>query len=173
MYRPGKQGQKPDYLTRRSQDLPKGIEDARERQQFQTLLQDHQIHDDVKKALSAMWHLNTVEDEDRVSENDTSEALEEETVIDDGAPGSETQAVDDALATDGPPEAGMPPERSFEDLLSDAYENDRTVQDIIVAKERGVRKLPPHILTRGIKLSMGDLEVRDKSPMVLQPSIRP
>jgi hypothetical protein len=161
MYRPGKQGQKPDYLTRRSQDLPKGIEDARERQQFQTLLQDHQIHDDIKKALSAMWHLNTVEDEDLASESDASEAFGEETVVDDDAPGSETQSGDDVLATDGPPEAGTPPERSLEDLLSDAYENDKTVQDIIAAKERGVRKLPPHILARGIKLSMGDLEVRD------------
>lgn len=27
MYRPGKQGEKPDVLTRRSQDFPKGIED--------------------------------------------------------------------------------------------------------------------------------------------------
>lgn len=27
MYRPGKLGQKPDYLTRRSQDLPQGVED--------------------------------------------------------------------------------------------------------------------------------------------------
>ena len=29
-YRPGKQGEKPDVLTRRSQDLPKDIEDLRQ-----------------------------------------------------------------------------------------------------------------------------------------------
>jgi len=155
MYRPGKQGQKPDYLTRRSQDLPKGIEDARERQQFQTLLQDHQIHDDIKKALSAMWHLNTVEDEDLTSESDASEAFGEETVVDDGAPDQRLSLGTMYSQQMGHLEAGTPPERSLEDLLSDAYESDKTVQDIIAAKERGVRKLPPHILTRGIKLSMG------------------
>ena len=35
-YRPGKQGEKPDTLTRRSQDLPKGLEDSRQQHQFQT-----------------------------------------------------------------------------------------------------------------------------------------
>ena len=47
MYRPEKQGEKPDTLTRRSQDLPKGFEDIREQHQFQTLLQEHQLDDDV------------------------------------------------------------------------------------------------------------------------------
>ena len=37
-YRPGKQGEKPDVLTRRSQDFPKSIEDLRQQYQFQTLL---------------------------------------------------------------------------------------------------------------------------------------
>jgi hypothetical protein len=79
----------------------------------------------------------TVEVEDRAFESDISEALGEEPVLDDGAPGSETRSVDDGLATYGPPEAGTLAERSLEYLLSDTYENDKTVQDIIAAKERG------------------------------------
>ena len=51
MYRPGKQGEKPDVLTRRSQDIPKGVEDSRQQHQFQTLIQSHQLDDDIKKAL--------------------------------------------------------------------------------------------------------------------------
>ena len=40
-YKPEKQGEKPDILTRQSQDLSKDIEDLRQQHQFQTLLQDH------------------------------------------------------------------------------------------------------------------------------------
>lgn len=40
-YRPGKQGGKPDTLTRRSQDLPKDDSDERIRYQDQTLLKPH------------------------------------------------------------------------------------------------------------------------------------
>ena len=58
-YRPGKQGEKPDTLTRRSQDLPKGLEDSRQQHQFQTLLQEHQLDDDVRKALSVVFCTNT------------------------------------------------------------------------------------------------------------------
>jgi hypothetical protein len=49
--------------------------------------------------------------------------------VDDGAPGSETQARGDGPTTD------EPPGRSLEDLPSDAYENDKTVQDIRAAKD--------------------------------------
>ena len=63
-YRPRKQGEKPDILTRQSQDLPKGIEDLRQQYQFQTLLQDHQLDKDVKKALAVMFCVNTAIDED-------------------------------------------------------------------------------------------------------------
>lgn len=40
-YRPGKQGTKPDSLTRRTGDVPAGVEDDRIQQQQQQLLQDH------------------------------------------------------------------------------------------------------------------------------------
>ena len=37
-YRPGKEGKKPDTLTRLAQDRPKGFDNARQQHQFQTLL---------------------------------------------------------------------------------------------------------------------------------------
>ena len=43
-YRPGKQGEKPDVLTRRSQNLPQGVEDSCQQQQFQLLLMPSQIN---------------------------------------------------------------------------------------------------------------------------------
>jgi RNase H-like domain found in reverse transcriptase len=55
MYRPGKQGQKPDYLTRRSQDLLQGVEDGRTQEQFQTLLQGDQLDEDIKRALHVLF----------------------------------------------------------------------------------------------------------------------
>ena len=43
MYRPGKQGKKPDVLTQQSQDIPKEVEDARQQYQFQMLFQGNQL----------------------------------------------------------------------------------------------------------------------------------
>ena len=40
IYRPGKQKEKPDMLTQKSQDIPREVEDLRQQHQFQTLLQD-------------------------------------------------------------------------------------------------------------------------------------
>ena len=58
-YRSGKQGEKPDVLTRQSQDLPKSIEDWQQQYQFQMLLQNHQLDEDVKKALAVTFCINT------------------------------------------------------------------------------------------------------------------
>src|SRR4029077_9626037 len=51
-YRPGKQGTKPDALTRRSQDLPKGVDDARNQYQVQTVLKEYNIGHGVRHAVS-------------------------------------------------------------------------------------------------------------------------
>ena len=70
MYRPGKQGEKPDTLTRRSQDLPKGFEDIRKQHQFQTLLQEHQLDDDIRKALAVVFCSNIADADDDDDDND-------------------------------------------------------------------------------------------------------
>ena len=74
MYRSGKQGEKPDVLTHRSQNLLKGIDDSRQQHQFQTLLQSHQLNKDVKKALVVAFCINTA--------NESSEAIND--AVDEG-----------------------------------------------------------------------------------------
>lgn len=50
-YRPGKQGTKPDSLTRRSGDLPHSTEDPRVKYQNQVMLKPHNIDPDIKRTL--------------------------------------------------------------------------------------------------------------------------
>ena len=165
MYRPGKQGQKPDYLTRRSQDLPKGFEDDREKQQFQTLLQSHQVDEDIRKALAVIWFqtdANDGEDSSSETNSDIGQTTEDEDPVQNSQ--SATPGPADITSVSGArrqPDVAEQPERTLEELIAEAYEQDQVVQDIMVAKERGERKLPRHILARGIKLSMGNLTVQD------------
>ena len=58
-YRPGKEGEKPDVLTKRSQDLPQGVDDSRQQQQFQKLFTENQVDSEVKKALEIAFSANT------------------------------------------------------------------------------------------------------------------
>lgn len=51
VYRPGKQGVKPDALTRRSEDLPKGG-DERLQHQSQTILKKENLAPEIRKALT-------------------------------------------------------------------------------------------------------------------------
>jgi hypothetical protein len=57
------------------------------------------------------------------------------------------------------------PEENLRDLdtaFAAAYEKDQVVQDIMTAKRKGLRRLPRHLLAKGIRLSMGELEIRDE-----------
>lgn len=55
-YRPGKQGGKPDALTRRSGDLPQGGDDERIQYQNQTLLKPHYLSPEVAEDLANNLH---------------------------------------------------------------------------------------------------------------------
>lgn len=57
-YRPGKQGTKPDALTRRSDDLPTGVEDERQQHQWQVLLKPHQVDPALRVAMLHGTHDN-------------------------------------------------------------------------------------------------------------------
>jgi hypothetical protein len=47
MYRPGKQGEKPDILTRRRQDIPKGFDDDHERERLQVLINSNHLEKNI------------------------------------------------------------------------------------------------------------------------------
>jgi hypothetical protein len=95
-YRPGKQGQKPDSLTRRSRDLPKEG-DERMQFQFQTVLKQKNLDPEIHESLDVLnlcpIHVNDNEDDrplqqlwDTSYENDT---LEKETLLLINAPGTQ------------------------------------------------------------------------------------
>src|SRR4051794_27154029 len=54
MYRPGKDGGKPDALLWRAQDMPDGEEDNRKSNQDEILLKTHQLDDELKKVLASI-----------------------------------------------------------------------------------------------------------------------
>ena len=55
MYKPGKQKEKLNMLTKISQDIFKKIKNLRQQYQFQILLQNNQLDKDVKKILAVMF----------------------------------------------------------------------------------------------------------------------
>ena len=69
MYRPGKQGEKPDVLMQKSQDTPKKMEDSRQQHHFQHLLQDSQLDENVKKALAIMFCAGNARKEVNIDKN--------------------------------------------------------------------------------------------------------
>ena len=153
MYRPGKQGEKPDTLTRRSQDLPKGFEDIREQHQFQPLLQEHQLDDDIRKALKVVFYANTAGDDDHDNDQDDRSEITEEDATESEEPNAEHIS--------GTDETENPITKTLEELIEEAYERDETVQDIIAAKKKELRKLSLNLIKRGIKLAMGDLKIEN------------
>ncbi|THC87525.1 hypothetical protein EYZ11_013030 [Aspergillus tanneri] len=149
MYWPGKQGQKPDTLTRRSQDLPKGFDDERERERFQTVLRENQLDEDLRKALCATFCANTVGISD--PEPSTPDPPQETPGPRDDEPYEDNSSTEESEDTSA----------SLETLINQAYEDDRMVQEVIIAKNRGQRKLPRIAFNHGFRVSMGELSVRD------------
>lgn len=84
-YRPGKQGQKPDSLTRRSGDLPKEG-DKRLEYQFQTVLKKRNLDPRISNNAIYLCPMHTTEDEDERTTLDLwqagydSDSFEEETL---------------------------------------------------------------------------------------------
>ena len=173
-YRPGKEGGKPDTLTRLAQDKPKGVDNSRSQQQFQTLLKADQLDDNLRKALAVIFCANTkpnnaAEDVDEVDEVDVnSEVDEDENIVDVRdytglnlrQHTSEDQNLE--LSSSSTKMAGsrikdLLVRNSWEDLLDKACQNDKVLNSIIAAKRASLWKLPAKITKQGIKLAMGDL----------------
>ena len=153
-YRPSKDGQKPDILTRRTQDMPADFRDDRAKHQLQRLLQDHQLDEDIRKALCITWCSNNIlNDLESPTQNVLDTSSNDNTTMDE-----ETSDVSE----DAPDMEMEPPQVTLEALLEEAYEQDEVVQDILVAKEQGLRKLPQHIIAKGFRLSMADLTIRNR-----------
>ena len=63
-YRPRKESEKLDTLTRLSQNKPKGVDDSCQQHQFQTLLKAEHLDDDLWRAFATILCANTTADAD-------------------------------------------------------------------------------------------------------------
>lgn len=146
-YRPGKQGTKPDALTRRSQDLPKGVDDARNQYQVQTVLKEHNLGHGVRHAVSLARMLLTNE----VSISHLTTMLY--------AMDEEEQPEDIAASPFDPSE-----------LISDLREiaiNDDAYQRIAEAIRKSESRLPRDLITKqGFRIQLGSCELRDNLVLV-------
>ena len=178
-YRPGKKGKKPDMLTRLSQDKPKGIDNSRQQHQFQTLLKANQLDDDIKKALAVVFcankankanEMDEVDEVDEVDKVDEVDEIENEDIVDvrDYINQNLHQHLElEQISEQGSSSTKMAGSRSriknsLKDHLDKAYQNDKVLNSIIDAKRQGLRKLPADLTKQGIKLSMGDLTLRNR-----------
>ena len=173
-YRPGKEGEKPDTLTRLSQDRPKRFDDSRQQHQFQTLLKADQLDDNVKKALAVVFcankanKTNEASEVNKVDEVDKIDEVENEAIVDVRDYINQNlhqhSELDQILeqSSSSTEMAGSRIKNSLEDLLDKAYQADEVLNSIIAAKRAGLWKLPANLTTeQGIKLAMGDLTLED------------
>ncbi|KAI9038564.1 uncharacterized protein KD926_010609 [Aspergillus affinis] len=153
MYRPGKQGEKPDILTRHSQDLPQGTDDAREKERFQTLLLPQNI------VSSSTEYTDDIEPAPIEPENPVLPGLSDPPDV---QPDSQ---LDEPLSVSQPStaatEATETDEMPLETLIEEAYKNDEIAQAIIKVKDEGRRRLPRIVLDYRIRLSLADITIRD------------
>lgn len=158
MYRPGKQGGKPDALTRRSQDLPAGIEDARNEYQHQVLLKEDQLDDRIKQdaRLCVMTRAATRR---REPEPQTSEIFNEQkkTFIEHEKALTEREEAIDSESE----ESTLNELEDIERMINEIYEGDEVTKLIKKAKRANARKLPRELTKQGIKLALGDIEIQD------------
>ena len=145
-YRPGRQGTKPDSLTRRTGDLPEGKDDARHQYQNQIILKHNHLDEGVRNAIGLATMLL---DEREIS-----------------APQLASMIYDLC-------ETGIGDEESLEestgpvtnsDLLTqvrDAYIDDEILQRIMTAKAAGHQRIPHDLIKSGVRLELGDCEVHD------------
>ena len=171
-YRPGKEGEKPDTLTRLAQDKPKRVDDSCQQHQFQTLLKAENLDDNVRKALAVMFYADKivvdskVDADSEVDVDSDSEVEKNENIVDvrdyinqNLHQHSELEQILEQRSSS----TKMAESRiniSLEDLLDKAYQNDKIVNSIIDAKQQGLPKLPANLTKQGIKLAMEDLELK-------------
>ena len=159
-YRPGKEGEKPDTLTRLSQDRPKEFDDSHQQHQFQTLLKADQLDDDVKKALAVVFCANEANEVDEVDEVENKDIVDVRDYINQNLhQHSELEQILEQSSS-STKMAGSKIKNSLEDLLDKSYQKDEIVNSIIAAKQSGLRKLPADLTKQGIKLAMGDLTLQ-------------
>ncbi len=145
-YRPGRQGTKPDSLTRRVGDLPESDEDDRRQYQYQLMLKPKHLDKGIRNAIDLAPMLLD-EKETTVPELasmiydlcetgiDSEESLEESTV---------PVTNSDLMAQ-----------------VREAYGGDEIIQRVMAAKAAGQPRIPQDLLKEGIRIELGDCTIHD------------
>ena len=122
------------------------------------MLQEHQLDDDVRKALFVVFYTNTA----KTIINDENEDQENQSVTSEEEISKRTERADneqELVANEGKEIE----EKSLEEYIEEAYEKAEIAQDIILAKRKELRKLLLNLIKRGIILAMGDLNCEAKN----------
>ena len=105
-----------------------------------------------------MFCANIADADDDDDDDDDNDQDKQSNATEEGATESEEPNAEHTPATD---ETENSVTKTLEELIEEAYERDETVQDIIAAKKKELRKLPLNLIKRGIKLAMGDLKIEN------------
>lgn len=181
-YRPGKQGTKPDSLTRRTDDVPDNVSDDRIQQQQQQLLKDHMFEPpppgvETASILSltpddgchhAVFLADIVNDQLELSVVDLTQwvqAFSEETGCGDDA--CLTVALGEevnGLGDDREPNFGdrdLPDTESLVQRIRAASAEDSLMKDVVKCKAEGSRRLPVSYAKQGIKIELSSCRTDD------------
>ena len=162
-YRPGKQGTKPDSLTRRIGDLPEDDNDERRQFQHQIMLKAKHLDQGVREAIS-LASILLDEAEESVTEiaammyelgerSIGSEESREESLPKASVAPAEESSVESADATNANPDILA--------QIKEAYTSDEVLQRIMHTKKTSQRRIPHDLIRDGLRIELGDCEIID------------
>lgn len=185
-YRPGKQGTKPDSLTRRPGDLPDDDSDPRRLFQNQTILKKGHLSTGVRRAaglaallldeyemgIQAICSMAYDLSEQGVSDGEESieelplDALGDPSVEESMEESADGDLIEGSIA-EGPVDesiedsTGPLSANEVMDYVRRMYPMDDTVQRIMASKTAGDRKIPLDLIKQGLRIELGDCEIHD------------
>jgi len=153
-YRPGAQGQKPDALTRRPGDVPLGIDKKKDRNVILLPADKFDSHEAVRLAYTVLK-----DDTWTVAEIAYAMMLDLQgfDVEPDRIPLLPITVVEN---TDPYDEMADPEAQTIQNILDYIYPRDQILGQIMEAKERGDSRIPQHLIKQGIRIELGDIDVR-------------
>ena len=177
-YRPGRQGTKPDSLTRRPGDLPEGAEDPRVAYQQQTILKEENLDTGVKDAVRIAA---VILDKVTLSIAEIAArlyAISEEEDVEGDMQDDELQEPEDVEMRDFPPdpedeseEPPIDPEAIWAEIQElypkendnryTAKTRDPILSQIMKSKRDGDRRIPGWLIRQGIRVELGSCRIEN------------
>ena len=172
IYRPEKQEQKPDSLTRRSKDLPANATDERTQYNHFTLLKDKCLDSEVRKAIALTSMLlneateNVVKIATMIYDLSEEELLEGEESLQ-NRPTEPLEGQSQVRSHAESSEALITTQSDIMKRIIAAYSHDEVLQRIIKAKLTDDRRLTPDLYRAGLRLELIDCSIRELDKVLL------